>query len=47
MSAAFSDLLAVRQLLTQNTDLESQLKQRIQQRLSQARALDAGAPGPH
>jgi predicted phage-related endonuclease len=36
MSAAFSDLLAVRQLLTQNTDLESQLKQRIQQRLGDA-----------
>jgi putative phage-type endonuclease len=36
MSAAFSDLLAVRQMLTQNTDLESQLKQRIQQRLGDA-----------
>ena len=36
MSAAFSDLLALRQLLTQNTDLESQLKQRIQQRLGDA-----------
>ena len=36
MSAAFSDLLAVRQLLTQNNDLESQLKQRIQQRLGDA-----------
>jgi putative phage-type endonuclease len=36
MSAAFSDLLAVRQLLSQNTDLESQLKQRIQQRLGDA-----------
>ena len=36
MSAAFSDLLAVRQLLTTNAALESQLKQRIQQRLGDA-----------
>ena len=36
MSAAFSDLLAVRQLLTQHTELESKLKQRIQQRLGEA-----------
>jgi len=33
MSQAFSDLLAVRQLLTSQNQLESQLKQRIQQRL--------------
>jgi putative phage-type endonuclease len=33
MSAAFSDLLAVRQLLTTQTQLEAQLKQRIQQRM--------------
>ena len=36
MSAAFSDLVAVRQLLTTNTTLESHLKQRIQQRLGEA-----------
>jgi putative phage-type endonuclease len=36
MSAAFSDLLAVRQLLTQHGLLESQLKQKIQQRLGDA-----------
>ena len=36
MSAAFSDLLAVRELLTTHTELESQLKQRIQQRLGDA-----------
>ena len=36
MSAAFSDLLAVRQKLTQHTELESKLKQRIQQRLGEA-----------
>ncbi|AEJ00214.1 phage-type endonuclease [Nitrosomonas sp. Is79A3] len=33
MSQAFSDLLAVRQLLASQSQLESQLKQRIQQRL--------------
>ena len=33
MSAAFSDLLAVRQVLTTQTQLEAQLKQRIQQRM--------------
>jgi putative phage-type endonuclease len=36
MSAAFSDLLAVRQLLSNNALLESQLKQRIQQRMADA-----------
>ena len=36
MSAVFSDLLAVRQLLTTNAALESQLKQCIQQRLGDA-----------
>ena len=36
MSATFSDLLAVRQLLSTNEALESQLKQRIQQRLGDA-----------
>jgi putative phage-type endonuclease len=36
MSAAFSDLLSVRQLLSSNTLLESQLKQRIQQRMADA-----------
>ncbi|OIQ63445.1 hypothetical protein GALL_550140 [mine drainage metagenome] len=36
MSAAFSDLLAVRQMLSTNTQLESQLKQRIQQRMGDA-----------
>ena len=35
MSAAFSDLLAVRQLLTTQTQLEAQLKQRIQQRMGE------------
>lgn len=35
MSAAFSDLLAVRQLLTTQTLLEAQLKQRIQQRMGE------------
>ncbi|MDP3608660.1 MAG: hypothetical protein U1D41_16875 [Nitrosomonas sp.] len=33
MSQTFTDLLAVRQLLTSQNQLESQLKQRIQQRL--------------
>ena len=36
MSAAFSDLLAVRQVLANNQELESQLKQRIQQRMGDA-----------
>lgn len=36
MSAAFSDLLAVRQLLDNKTQLESELKQRIQQRMGDA-----------
>jgi len=36
MSAAFSDLLAVRQMLTTNTQLEAQFKQRIQQRMGDA-----------
>ena len=36
MSAAFSDLLAVRQVLTSNNLLEAQLKQRIQQRMGEA-----------
>ncbi len=36
MSAVFSDLLAVRQLLTTQTQLEAQLKQRIQQRMGDA-----------
>ena len=36
MSAAFSDLMAVRQLLEQNNQLEAQLKQRIQQRMGEA-----------
>lgn len=36
MSAAFSDLLAVRQLLATNNQLESQFKQRLQQRMGDA-----------
>lgn len=36
MSAAFSDLLAVRQSLATQTQLEAQLKQRIQQRMGEA-----------
>jgi putative phage-type endonuclease len=36
MSAAFSDLLAVRQVLDAQTTLEAQLKQRIQQRMGEA-----------
>lgn len=36
MSAAFSDLLAVRETLTTNVLLEAQLKQRIQQRMGDA-----------
>lgn len=39
MSAAFSDLLAVRQVLTTNSLLEAQLKQRIQQRMGDATKL--------
>jgi putative phage-type endonuclease len=36
MSATFSDLLSVRQLLAQTTAQEAQLKQRIQQRMGEA-----------
>ena len=36
MSGAFSDLLAVREVITTQTALESQLKQRIQQRMGEA-----------
>lgn len=36
MSAAFSDLLSVRQMLATNNQLEAQLKQRIQQRMGEA-----------
>lgn len=36
MSAVFSDLLAIRQVLTTNGNLEAQLKQRIQQRMGDA-----------
>ena len=36
MSAAFSDLLAIRQVLTTNVLLEAQTKQRIQQRMGDA-----------
>jgi len=36
MSAAFSDLLSVRQMLATNNQLEAQLKQRIQQRMGDA-----------
>ena len=36
MSAAFSDLLAIRQVLSTNIQLEAQLKQRIQQRMGDA-----------
>jgi putative phage-type endonuclease len=36
MSAAFSDLLAIRQVLATNAQLEAQLKQRIQQRMGDA-----------
>jgi len=43
MGAEFSDLLAVRQVLTANMELEAQLKQRIQQRMGNAtRALFQG-----
>ena len=36
MSAAFSDLLAVRQVIATHNELEAQLKQRIQQRMGEA-----------
>jgi predicted phage-related endonuclease len=36
MSGVFSDLVAVREVLTTNTALEAQLKQRIQQRMGDA-----------
>jgi hypothetical protein len=36
MSAVFSDLLAVREVLTTQVLLEAQLKQRIQQRMGEA-----------
>ncbi|MGC3985571.1 MAG: hypothetical protein QM777_13100 [Pseudorhodoferax sp.] len=36
MGAVFSDLLAVRQVLASNVELEAQLKQRIQQRMGDA-----------
>jgi len=36
MSAAFSDLLAVRQVIANHNELEAQLKQRIQQRMGEA-----------
>jgi hypothetical protein len=36
MSAAFSDLLAVRQVIATHEELEAQLKQRIQQRMGEA-----------
>lgn len=36
MSAVFSDLLAIREVLTTNVLLEAQLKQRIQQRMGEA-----------
>ena len=36
MSAAFSDLLAIRQVLATNVQLEAQLKQRLQQRMGEA-----------
>lgn len=36
MSAVFSDLLAIRQVLATNVELEAQLKQRIQQRMGDA-----------
>jgi predicted phage-related endonuclease len=43
MGAVFSDLLAVRQVLASNVELEAQLKQRIQQRMGDAtRALFQG-----
>jgi putative phage-type endonuclease len=38
MSATFSDLLAVRQVLAQHTKLEARLKQQIQQRMGDATA---------
>jgi putative phage-type endonuclease len=43
MSAAFSDLVAVRRVLAEHLDLEAQLKQRLQQRMGDAsRALFEG-----
>ncbi|KQW61515.1 YqaJ viral recombinase family protein [Variovorax sp. Root411] len=36
MAAVFSDLLAIRQVLATNVDLEAQLKQRIQQRMGES-----------
>ena len=36
LSAAFSDLLAIRQVLAANTQAEAQLRQRIQQRMGEA-----------
>ena len=36
MSAVFSDLLSVREVITTQTALEAQLKQRIQQRMGEA-----------
>lgn len=36
MSAAFSDLLAARQVIATHNELEAQLNQRIQQRLGEA-----------
>ena len=36
MSAAFSDLLVIRQVLATNTLFEAQIKQRIQQRMGEA-----------
>lgn len=36
MSAAFSDLLVIRQVLATNTQFEAQIKQRIQQRMGEA-----------
>jgi putative phage-type endonuclease len=43
MSAAFSDLVAVRQVVTEHLKLEADLKQRIQQRMGEAsRALFEG-----
>lgn len=45
MSSVFSDLLAIRQILTTNVELEAQLKQRIQQSMGEASkaVFEAGA----
>jgi putative phage-type endonuclease len=43
MAAAFSDLLAVRQVLATNVELEAQYKQRIQQRMGDASKAIFGA----